>query len=64
MFNAVTTELKEWLKPQLNNGEIDEAEKKKRVKALFKVLDHQDMYRLIMFLIQLKKIIIISVCAA
>lgn len=47
VFNSVSCELKEWLKPELEDGELDEPERKKRVKALFKVLDYDKMFSLV-----------------
>ena len=47
VFNSVSSDLKEWLKPELDDGDLDVPERKKRVRALFKVIDHQDMYSLV-----------------
>lgn len=51
VFNCVAKELIDWVTPECQDedGEVkvDEVEKKKRVKAMFKIQDYGDMYRLI-----------------
>ena len=46
VFRTVGAELKVWLQPQ-RDGELDEAERKKRVKALFRVTDYDGMYKMV-----------------
>lgn len=47
VFSDVTKELKEWLEPEKDDGEVDMMEKRIRQKALFKVKDFDGMYRLV-----------------
>ena len=46
VFRTVGAELKLWLQPQ-RDGVLDEAERKKRVKALFRVTDYDGMYKMV-----------------
>ena len=47
VFKQIAEELKLWVEPTLENGEIDEKERKQRVKALFKVTDYKETFQLV-----------------
>lgn len=48
LFKRIGTELKLWLdEPRLDDGEIDQTERNKRVKALFRVTDYKKMFQLV-----------------
>ena len=46
VVRTVGEELKLWLQPQ-RDGKLDEDERKKRIKALFRVTDYGDMYKMV-----------------
>lgn len=47
MFSEVSNELKEWLSPTQDDGEVDKLEKNIRKKALFRVKDHNGLFKLV-----------------
>ena len=47
MFSEVTAELKVWLSPQKDDGEVDNMERIIRQKALFRVKNHDGLYKLV-----------------
>lgn len=47
VFAEVTNELKLWFGPDETDGEVDEGERSKRLKALFRVKDHDGMFKLV-----------------
>ena len=44
VFSEVTDELKVWLSPQKDDGEVDNKERIIRQKALFRVKNHDGLY--------------------
>ena len=47
VFKKIAAELKLWVEPTLETGEIDEKERKQRFKALFRVTDYKETFQLV-----------------